>query len=95
MKRAILILWGVFLALLSALAAPVDEPVTNICAWVAGIPELYTEYLNDACPPKYHLENDGKACSDYLNYQNDCGAYCELRTNFFYGPEQPFLRIPP
>lgn len=90
-----LILVGAFMTLFSALAlaAPANDPVTNICAWVGGIPKLYTEYHDDACPPKHRIKANGE-CDGWDHWRDDCASFCEVRTTFAYGPEQPFLRAP-
>lgn len=65
----------------------------NICNWDGAIPKLYTEYKEDACPAASHLDHD-MVCYGWDIFAHDCGSFCQIRTQFEYGPEQPFVRVP-
>ena len=61
----------------------------NPCDGINAEPALYHQYGTDVCPPKYSLKDDGSC--PYMNHiENDCAAFCEIRTQFQYGQEQPF-----
>lgn len=61
----------------------------NPCDGVNASPVLYHQYDNTNCPPRYSLKPDGTC--PYMNHiVNDCAAFCEIRTYFQYGTEQPF-----
>jgi hypothetical protein len=51
-----------------------------------GTPILYKEYHADLCPPTNSMDSDGLCPATFANY---CKAYCEVRTTFTYGVEQP------
>jgi hypothetical protein len=53
-------------------------------------PILYHEYGTDSCPPPFRLKPNGQ-CQDNTIGNLDCASFCNLRTNFFYTYEQPFL----
>jgi hypothetical protein len=53
-------------------------------------PILYHEYGTDACPPRFHLKPNGQ-CEDDSDASFFCASFCNIRTNFFYTLEQPFL----
>jgi len=68
----------------------------DICSWIDGTPLLYHEYSTDDCPPKYQLQPDG-SCEDVViadGINIICGSYCQIRMNFYYGQEQPYVRVP-
>lgn len=81
-------LLGVLVILLGNFVAAND-----ICNWDGAIPKLYTEYYEDSCPVPNHLDDD-MACTAWDSFAHDCGSYCQMRTTFVYGPEQPFVRVP-
>lgn len=51
-----------------------------------GTPILYQEYHADLCPPTNTMDSNGDCTATFANY---CQAYCEVRTTFTYGVEQP------
>ena len=51
-----------------------------------GTPILYQEYHADLCPPANTMDSNGDCTATFANY---CQAYCEVRTTFTYGVEQP------
>ncbi|PKS11137.1 hypothetical protein jhhlp_002898 [Lomentospora prolificans] len=67
----------------------------NPCDGVDASPELYHEYRTDVCPPRNRLDSDGSCpFEDGIDGPSlkdlRCAKYCEIRTNFFWGREQPF-----
>ena len=79
------------------LADPVSNSITSThglakrdpCSYDPE-PILYHEYGTDICPPRYHLLPDGQ-CEDDPDAKLICATYCNIRTNFFYTYEEPFL----
>ncbi|KAL4926736.1 uncharacterized protein BDV17DRAFT_268993 [Aspergillus undulatus] len=74
----------------TVMASPVSQALQrrNPCDGVNASPVLYHEY-REQCPPKY-TQNEKQEC-DHCSWQvNDCAAFCQVRTNFIYGVEQPF-----
>jgi hypothetical protein len=67
------------------------EPLFNICAWKDAEPELYKNYGPVDCPPLWRLQPDGKNCEEYRPDKQMCASFCQLRTMFFYGREEPYL----
>ena len=61
----------------------------NPCDGLNASPILYHQYDTGDCPPRYTLKEDG-TCPYQNNLENDCAAFCEIRTNFQYSREQPF-----
>ena len=51
-----------------------------------GTPNLYQEYHADLCPPTNTMDSNGDCTATFANY---CQAYCEVRTTFTCGVEQP------
>ena len=51
-----------------------------------GTPILYKEYGADLCPPPNTMDSHGDCPA---TFKNNCKAYCEVRTTFAYGVEQP------
>lgn len=67
----------------------------NPCDGVDARPILYHEYHNDACPPRNKLtkqKNGNKMVEQCgpLTHWNECTSFCQIRTSFAYGQEQPF-----
>ncbi|PKY08632.1 hypothetical protein P168DRAFT_278197 [Aspergillus campestris IBT 28561] len=88
-------MWSVIPIVLFSLvasASPVDHSLTrrDFCDGVDAMPVLYHEYGSDKCKPKYSLSDDG-VCRHTSFEANRCAAFCQVRTNFFYGQEQPFV----
>lgn len=77
-----------------------DTSSVDICLWTDSMPLLYHEYRNNACPPNFNLQPDGINCEDHIvtsfawNGYWDCASFCQMRTTFSYGKEQPYLRVP-
>jgi hypothetical protein len=68
--------------------------VDNVCDWVNASPILYHEYGANFCPPPLRLNPDGSCpTSVYIddNSHPFCGGFCQIRTNFIYGMEIPFI----
>ena len=92
-----------FLLILSSLLFPIvstnvtsnDTTALDICAWgTDAMPILYHEYHEEDCPPVFHLKPDGN-CTDYfINGGAICASFCQIRTTFYYGQEQPYVRVP-
>ena len=64
----------------------------NVCDWVDAEPVLYKQYYDTDCPPAKQLQPDG-SCEVHPTDHFDAGScenYCQIRTNYFYGQEQPF-----
>ncbi|PLN85513.1 hypothetical protein BDW42DRAFT_160637 [Aspergillus taichungensis] len=76
---------------LVASASPVEHSLMrrDVCDGVNATPVLYHEYRGDKCKPKYTMNKDG-VCNHAHWPENKCAAYCQVRTNFFYGQERPF-----
>ena len=66
----------------------------NVCDWKDAFPVLYHEYRSEQCPPNFNLRPDGKCDYYWESHQGQCGSFCQMRTVFFYGPEQPYVRVP-
>lgn len=71
-------------------AAPAGHTLgrRDVCNGIGDTPELYHQYLSKACPPKYTMTSKG-VCKDMWPW-NSCTAFCQVRTSFTYGREQPF-----
>ena len=89
-------MWSVIPVVLFSLmasASPVDHRKAltrrDACDGVDAMPILYHEYRSDKCKPKYKISDDG-VCRQCNFQENSCVAFCQVRTNFFYGQEQPF-----
>jgi hypothetical protein len=52
------------------------------------------EYGTTDCPPKNVLKPDGLNCQDNSFSPTQCISFCEIRTNYLYGREQPLIRSP-
>lgn len=79
----------VFLLLKIALA----DTLFSICEWRDAQPGLYYEYHEEECPAKFHLLDNGECEHDQPDHST-CASFCQMRTTFYYGQEQPFVRIP-
>jgi hypothetical protein len=66
----------------------------NICDFKDATPEFYYSCSNDECPPKFILADNGIDCIEYKLDGSTCASFCQMRTKFYYGQEQPFHRIP-
>src|SRR2546429_8008708 len=78
--------------LLTANHLPRDNKLSrrDPCDGINATPVLYHEYREDICPPKYSIASDG-SCPYTNHLENDCAAFYQVRTNFVYGTEQPFV----
>ena len=67
----------------------------NLCDYNEAMPLLYHEYTSTDCPTGFSLKPDGN-CADQIDYTPpiSCNSYCQMRSNFYWGREQPFLRVP-
>ena len=77
------------LAVLLHLSMAAQEP----CHWGDTRIGLNNIYRNDICPPRKKSNADGTCELSYLypNKTNQCDSFCQVRTQFHYGAEQPFL----
>jgi hypothetical protein len=80
------------LALLISVLAASQAPLFDICSWKDARPELYYDYLEPECMSKWHLMDDGD-CNCVL-YDPECFGFCQIKTTFFYGQEQPMDNYP-
>lgn len=55
---------------------------------VGDTPVLYHDYYQKVCPPKYTMNSNGDC--DHLDPNENCKAFCQVRTNFRYGLEAPW-----
>lgn len=62
----------------------------DLCTWQGTTPKLYHQYGINDCIPAHYLLSDG-SCADIKADRGDCSSYCQMRTNFVYGQEQPYL----
>ena len=60
-------------------------PRTGLCS-PGCTPILHKEYHADLCPPANSMGSTGIGPATFAN---NCKAYCEVRTTFTYGVEQP------
>ena len=65
----------------------------SICDFREAVPELYYSYGTNECPPAFYMSPNGD-CAGYQIDKLTCASFCQLRTKFYYGQEQPFTRIP-
>ena len=61
----------------------------NVCDWANAEPVLYQEYDGDSCPPVNELLPDGE-CSISTSTRPPCANFCQIRTTFRFGQEQPY-----
>jgi hypothetical protein len=61
----------------------------DVCDWVNAEPVLYQEYYGDSCPPANELLPNG-ACSISTSTRPPCAKFCQNRTTFRFGQEQPY-----
>ena len=62
------------------------------CHWGDPNVELGQSYGDDICPPAYSLTASGACVIKYLDKnQTSCDSFCQIRTHFFHGREQPFV----
>ncbi|EXJ86769.1 hypothetical protein A1O3_03723 [Capronia epimyces CBS 606.96] len=92
-----------FLIILAVLQPVLSTPASagvDICTWSDGVPILYHQYGSDACPPKFQLKPNSGDCEDnvlplgILDSYWSCASFCQMRTTFIYGQEQPYVRVP-
>ena len=78
--------------ILPCLSSGVELIKRNPCDWEGALPVLYKEYREEDCPANIKLLPGG-SCG-YPQCGAPCGAFCQVRTNFYWGQEQPFLSLP-
>ncbi|KAK5390211.1 hypothetical protein LTR20_003069 [Exophiala xenobiotica] len=67
----------------------------NMCDWSVAAPSLYHEYYPDDCPPRYYLRSNGECETEWAAVDLfTCAGFCQIRTTFYYGQEQPYVRVP-
>lgn len=70
----------------------------NACDWTGAEPILYHDYLENDCPAPYKFADDKGNCEIHGttdgNFKPLCETYCQVRTAYFYGQEQIFMRNP-
>jgi hypothetical protein len=82
----------VLLALLFVLIQHVLADANNVCDWKDAEPIMYVEYHDDSCLPPNRLFPDGRCeprIAGWLLGPNLCDSFCQIRTNYYYGPEAP------
>ncbi|KAH7370080.1 hypothetical protein BKA65DRAFT_471313 [Rhexocercosporidium sp. MPI-PUGE-AT-0058] len=82
-------------------ASPLDTThliKRNACDWTGVEPILYHDYLENDCPAPYKFADDKGNCEIHGitdgNFKPLCETYCQVRTAYFYGQEQIFMRNP-
>ena len=83
-----LIILTIFCLILSSKTEPTAN--ADLCAWRGVTPQLFHQYDFVDCPPAHYLSKD-RTCGDRKPDRGDCSSFCQMRTNFFYGQEQPYL----
>jgi hypothetical protein len=82
----------IFLLILFFFSAQLTSADVNyVCDWKDGEPVLYHEYHTDVCPAPNSLLPDGR-CEPRIIKEGspgNCDSFCQMRTNFYYGPEIP------
>jgi hypothetical protein len=81
------------LALLGSLSSAGLLLERSPCDWVGAFPILGKMYYSDSCPPPVTINSNGD-CPGVVSSEGECGGFCQVRTHFFYGLEQPFERVP-
>lgn len=78
----------------------------DVCNWTEdadnhAYPPLYQEFRGDKCPAPFHFQPGTLDCQfqldpDYPDFSTDhkCDSFCQVRTTFRLGREQPFLSNP-
>lgn len=88
---AILVL---FLARLLSLGSAIPTFANaDVCVWHDAIPELYHEYNDQDCPPIHSALDDG-SCPVKEGDHDSCFGFCQVRTSFYFGQEQPYIGLP-
>jgi hypothetical protein len=64
-----------------------NAPLFDVCAWMDAIPELYYDYYGNECPPINSILPNGFC--DTID-DRPCNGFCQIKTTFHYGEEQPF-----
>ncbi|KAI9888748.1 MAG: hypothetical protein M1814_006480 [Vezdaea aestivalis] len=59
------------------------------CNGINASPELYKKYGSAECPPRNNFNADG-SCGG-IKGANQCVSFCQVRTDFYYGREEPYL----
>ena len=84
--------WYLLLGLLAGLAFA--DTQFDICEFSDATPEFYYEYGIDECSPRFFLASNGIDCEPYQLDHKFWASFCQMRTTFHYGQEQPYVRIP-
>lgn len=66
----------------------------DLCEWDLAQPQLYHSYNTTACPPAFTFAANGMDCEEDRPYKNVCASFCQMRTIFYYGQEQPYIQAP-
>ena len=85
-----------YLCLLVAFACASGVPPSkrNVCDWAGTSPSIGHQYFGDSCPAKFAIASNGVDCEDNALDLVSCASFCQIRTTFSYGPEQPYTRVP-
>lgn len=67
------------------------KAVQKKCHWGDPALGLYQTYLGDLCPPNNRLNPDGTCAYAVFGQNNSCDSFCQIRTRFYYGAQQPYL----
>lgn len=62
------------------------------CHWGDPKVGLDTIYVGNVCPPSDRVKEDKTCPVKYILGQDPaCDSFCQVRTHFYYGGEQPYL----
>ena len=65
-------------------ASPLTSLVKrNVCDWVDALPNLYTEYHSDVCPPPKTFADDQGNCELSFKDKPQCESFCQVRVCIF------------
>ena len=82
------------MALLANLSFVITDTQFDICEFTDATPEFYYEYGIDECSPRFFLAPNGVDCEYYQLDKKVWASFCQIRTTFHYGQEQPYVRVP-
>ncbi|EXJ85919.1 hypothetical protein A1O1_06288 [Capronia coronata CBS 617.96] len=76
----------------SAHPSNATSPSFDICEWKDAMPLLYHEYGTVQCPCLFYLLENGEC--ERKSWISGCSSFCQVRTTFYHGEEQPYVRVP-
>lgn len=85
------------IALLSFTSALPSSAADNVdvCLWQHATPDLYHWYTEPDCQARHHTDGKSENCQQIIDDKNKiCDSFCQIRTQFHYGQEQPYLSLP-